>query len=96
MSHNKDLKKKLQEYEIPKREFFSFETSEGLKLNAWMMKPLNFDENKEYPALLHFYGGPGSQKVLVQHNKSSTCICTPIAIMAFMVDKPGCICLPKW
>jgi dipeptidyl-peptidase-4 len=34
MSHNKDLKKKLQEYEIPKREFFSFETSEGVKLNA--------------------------------------------------------------
>jgi dipeptidyl aminopeptidase/acylaminoacyl peptidase len=34
-----------------------------------VMKPLNFDENKEYPALLHFYGGPGSQKILVQHNK---------------------------
>ncbi|RKE04059.1 S9 family peptidase [Marinifilum flexuosum] len=64
LEDNQDLRKRLQEYEIPKREFFSFETSEGVKLNAWMMKPVGFDENKEYPALLHFYGGPGSQQVL--------------------------------
>ncbi|WP_321306753.1 S9 family peptidase [Marinifilum fragile] len=64
LEDNQGLRKRLQEYKIPKREFFSFETSEGVKLNAWMMKPVNFDENKEYPALLHFYGGPGSQQVL--------------------------------
>ncbi|WP_321280684.1 S9 family peptidase [Marinifilum fragile] len=64
LEDNQELKKRLQEYKIPKREFFSFETSEGVKLNAWMMKPVDFDENKEYPALLHFYGGPGSQQVL--------------------------------
>jgi len=64
LEDNKELKKRLKEYQIPKREFFSFKTSEGVKLNAWMMKPVNFNANKKYPALLHFYGGPGSQKVL--------------------------------
>ncbi|RUT79714.1 S9 family peptidase [Ancylomarina longa] len=64
LEDNSDLQKRMQAYTLPKREFFKFKTSEGVELNAWMMKPVNFDETKEYPALLTFYGGPGSQEVL--------------------------------
>jgi len=64
LEDNKDLQKRREEYKLPKREFFSFTTSEGVELNAWMIKPVDFDENNEYPALLTFYGGPGSQQVL--------------------------------
>lgn len=64
LEENKDLKQRMKEYNLPKREFFRFTTSEGVELNAWMIKPLNFEEGKQYPALLTFYGGPGSQQVL--------------------------------
>ncbi len=38
----------------------------GFDLNAWMIKPSNFDANKTYPVLIAIYGGPGSQEVTDQ------------------------------
>jgi len=32
-------------------------------LNAWLIKPSNFDSTKKYPVLLYQYSGPGSQEV---------------------------------
>ncbi len=43
--------------------FETIETSDGVKLNAWMIKPANFDSTKKYPVLFYVYGGPGSQTV---------------------------------
>lgn len=64
LEDNAALKEKMKAYKLPRREFFKFTSSEGVHLNAWMIKPTNFDPNKEYPAILTFYGGPGSQKVI--------------------------------
>ncbi|MCB9205523.1 MAG: S9 family peptidase, partial [Flavobacteriales bacterium] len=35
----------------------------GTPLNAWMVKPTNFDPTKKYPVLVSIYGGPGSNTV---------------------------------
>jgi len=32
--------------------------SGGIGLDAWIMKPINFDESKEYPAIFEIHGGP--------------------------------------
>jgi len=32
-------------------------------MNAWIMKPKNFDKNKKYPLFIFQYSGPGSQQV---------------------------------
>lgn len=45
-------------------EFFKVETADGISLNGWVMKPVNFDPEKQYPVLFYVYGGPGSQTVL--------------------------------
>ena len=45
------------------KEFFTIEV-EGNQLNAWMMKPANFNKSNKYPVLLTIYGGPGSQQVV--------------------------------
>ena len=39
-------------------------THDGMELNAWMIKPLNFNATKKYPVLVYTYGGPGAQVVL--------------------------------
>ena len=44
-------------------EFFRFKTTENVELNAYMIKPANFDEKKKYPVLMHVYGGPGINTV---------------------------------
>lgn len=64
LEDNSELSEKLTQYQISPREFFSFETSEGVQLNGWMIKPQNFDANSQYPVLMTQYSGPNSQQVL--------------------------------
>lgn len=59
---NADLKAKTAPV-LGTKEFFTFTTSEGVKLNGWMVKPRNFDASKKYPVIMYQYSGPGSQEV---------------------------------
>lgn len=63
LENNDELIKKMAAFDISNKELFMFKTSEGIELNAWMIKPSNFDATKKYPVFLTFYGGPGSNKV---------------------------------
>lgn len=63
LQDNAGLKAKVAESGFAKREPFSFTTSEGVQLNGWILKPLNFDASKRYPVIMHQYSGPGSQQV---------------------------------
>lgn len=67
---NDILKQKLAGYNVPQKEFFSFQTSDGTTLNGWMMKPTDFSASKKYPVLMFQYSGPGSQQVLDSFNIS--------------------------
>ena len=58
---NVELNEKLKS--LPKKEFFTFTTERGDNLNAYIIKPVDFDPAKEYPVLLTQYSGPGSQSV---------------------------------
>jgi len=60
---NEALLSKLAKYDLPSKEFFELTTEKGNKLNAWMIKPKDFDPNKKYPVLMFQYSGPGSQEV---------------------------------
>ncbi len=61
---NHQLVEKLSSLSLPKKEFFSFTTSEGISLNGWMIKPADFDPQKQYPVVMFQYSGPGSQQVV--------------------------------
>lgn len=61
---NAGLVRKISGYDMPRKEFFSFKTSEGISLNGWMMKPTDFSAGKKYPVLMFQYSGPGSQQVI--------------------------------
>ena len=60
---NKKAAEKYASYDMGTKEFFTFQTSEGVQLYGYMVKPKNFDANKEYPVVMFQYGGPGSQQV---------------------------------
>ncbi|WP_262493160.1 S9 family peptidase [Marinilabilia salmonicolor] len=61
---NSDLAERLATYDVPHKEFFQFKTSEGILLNGYMIKPLDFDAQNRYPVLMSQYSGPNSQEVL--------------------------------
>ena len=58
---NPELAERLKA--LPRKELFTFTTERGDKLNAYIIKPLDFDPAKKYPVLLTQYSGPGSQSV---------------------------------
>lgn len=60
---NTALLDKLKKYDLPTKEFFELTTEKGHKLNAWIIKPKNFDATKKYPVFMYQYSGPGSQQV---------------------------------
>ena len=68
LKDNARKKEMLANYQLSPKEFFMLTTASGNELSAWMIKPLNFDETKEYPVLMFVYGGPGSQQVLNQYD----------------------------
>ena len=70
LQDNKAFVKKLQGYNLSKQEFFQLNSPEfklpdgkQIALNAWIIKPPNFDPAKKYPVLMYVYGGPGIQTV---------------------------------
>ena len=62
LEDNTEFNDKMKEFNLSKKEIFSIKTEEA-ELNAWMIKPPNFDSNKKYPLFMFLYGGPGSQQV---------------------------------
>lgn len=62
LEDNAEFNAKMKEFNLSKKEIFSIQTEEA-ELNAWMIKPPNFDSNKKYPLFMFLYGGPGSQQV---------------------------------
>jgi dipeptidyl-peptidase-4 len=43
--------------------FFKIKTAEGIEMDAWMKKPLNFDSTKKYPVVFYVYTEPWGQNV---------------------------------
>ena len=64
LQDNTALREKLAGVAFSPKEFFKVNTASDLELNAWMVKPVNFDESKKYPVLMVQYSGPNSQEVL--------------------------------
>jgi dipeptidyl-peptidase-4 len=60
---NAALKAKIQRLRLGASEFRQVDIGSGVKLNAWFIKPPNFDSTSHYPVLFYVYGGPGSQTV---------------------------------
>lgn len=64
LEDNSELGSRLSKLQVPKKEFIVVETESGQSLNAWIIKPLNFDPKRQYPMVMTQYSGPGSQSVM--------------------------------
>ena len=47
----------MEEKKLSKPEYLSFEV-DGVTIDGWIMKPIDFEEGKKYPGILDIHGGP--------------------------------------
>ena len=63
LDEEKSIAKSLRVNENSNIEFFKVTTEDNITLDAWMVKPANFDSTKKYPVVFYVYGEPGSSTV---------------------------------
>lgn len=51
------------EYDVRPTELVSFQGADGTAFHARLIKPVNFDPSRKYPAVVMIYGGPHNQSV---------------------------------
>ncbi|MEO0334406.1 MAG: prolyl oligopeptidase family serine peptidase, partial [Bacteroidota bacterium] len=64
LENNSELQEEVASYQMGTKEYTQVPVGDTLKLNAYIIKPTDFDSTKTYPLLMFVYGGPGSQMVM--------------------------------
>lgn len=85
INENEATQKRIEQFAISKKEFLQIPNAEGTKLNAWMIKPQDFDAKKDYPVLMFVYGGPGSQTVEDRYDAFNTFWYQSLAAKGYIV-----------
>jgi dipeptidyl-peptidase-4 len=63
LEENRRVREAVAALAVCAPEFITIPAQDGTLLNAWVIKPADFDPAKRYPVLMYVYGGPGSQTV---------------------------------
>ncbi len=63
LADNAKLRAKLADLKPCPSEFLRVDIGGGVQLDAWCIKPPDFDASRKYPLLIHVYGEPAGQTV---------------------------------
>ena len=64
LEDNRKLREKMKSVVSHPTEFLQLEIGNGVSMDAWMIKPKDFDASKKYPLFIYVYGEPHAQTVL--------------------------------
>lgn len=64
LEDNSELREKMKQLISHPAEFLQLDIGDGVSMDAWMIKPKDFDESKKYPVFIYVYGEPYAQTVL--------------------------------
>lgn len=70
-TRNETVQAHIERIAYQPRELFRFTTDYGVELDGYLIRPHNFDPNKQYPLILFVYGGPGYQGVYNEFENSA-------------------------
>jgi dipeptidyl-peptidase 4 len=63
LKDNVTLKNIMAQYNLQAQELIKVPNGIGDTLNAWILKPNNYNDGKSHPLLMFQYSGPGSQQI---------------------------------
>jgi dipeptidyl-peptidase-4 len=64
LEENVELRKKVEVLKQSPAEFLQLNIGDGVEMDAWLIKPHNFDPTRKYPVFVYVYGEPHAQTVL--------------------------------
>lgn len=67
LEDNQPLVSRMNGFNLAKKEFFKVKINNN-DLNAWMLKPIEFDSTKKHPLFMFVYGGDGKQEVMDEYD----------------------------
>ena len=74
---------------LPQPEFGSLKAADGETLHYEIIKPIGFDPNKKYPAIVSVYGGPHAQRVMKSWHSPSERTYLEAGYVIFKLDNRG-------
>lgn len=85
LEDNKELRKRMESLISQPTEFFQLEIGGGVVMDAWMIKPGDFDPSRKYPVFVYVYGEPHGQTVLDAWGRSHADYHRVIADLGYLV-----------
>jgi dipeptidyl-peptidase-4 len=64
LEDNSEIHERMKSLKCQPAEFLKLDIGDGIELDAWMLKPKEFDSSKKYPLFIYVYGEPHAQTVL--------------------------------
>jgi len=64
LEDNEELRNRMESLISQPTEFSQLDIGGGVVMDAWMIKPSDFDPSRKYPVLVYVYGEPHAQTVL--------------------------------
>ncbi|MDR0824225.1 MAG: DPP IV N-terminal domain-containing protein [Prevotella sp.] len=89
LENNAKLQSSLAGLNLPVKEFITVKSADGRDLNAYMMKPANFNPSQKYPLVMVQYSGPDSQEVKDRYGIDWTDYLTTQGFIVACVDGRG-------
>jgi dipeptidyl-peptidase-4 len=97
LEDNKVLRNRMDSLQVQAKEFLQLDIGNGIVMDAWMIKPKDFNPSGKYPVLVYVYGEPHAQTVLDVWGHAMTEYHRVIADLGYLVlsiDNRGTPC-PK-
>ncbi len=85
LEDNQELRVKMARLISHPTEFFQLEIADGVEVDAWMIKPDDFDPERKYPVFVYVYGEPHAQTVLDGWGRSQADFHRLIASLGYLV-----------
>ncbi len=97
LEDNRSLRKKMESWNVQPKEFLQLDIGNDIVMDAWMIKPTDFDPARKYPVFVYVYGEPHAQTVRDAWGHAMTDYHRVIADLGYLVvsiDNRGTPC-PK-
>ncbi len=85
LQDNRKLREKMKGVIAHPAEFLQLTIAGGISMDAWMLKPKDFDPAKKYPVFIYVYGEPHSQTVLNEWGAAQVDFHRVIADLGYLV-----------
>ena len=85
LQDNSKLREKMKSVITHPAEFLQLTINDGISMDAWMLKPKDFDPSKKYPVFIYVYGEPHSQTVLNEWGASQIDFHRVVADLGYLV-----------